>query len=602
MKLKTSLFALFMGFLLISTAQTTIHIPGDQPTIQAGIDVATDGDTVLVDPGIYFENINFNGKGITVASHYIINEDTNYINNTVINGSNPANPDSGSVVTFDSGTDTTSVIYGFTITGGTGTSIYSDTWRLGGGIMCYLAGAKIIHNKIINNTSNHINNAYGGGIGIISSSRGIGINPSGTWVVICSNTIQDNVSSSDNIARGGGIYSKGNCLLIKGNIIRHDSLFGDAARGGGVYATNTPYLEMTGNMITQNSVYSITSYWGAGVICFSSVGPVKISLNEFSYNIGDTLGYGGGGGLHIENTFDYPVEIDRNRFLYNTAQYGGGLHEVSCYNMRVTNNIFIGNNGSRAGAMGIYNMYQSSGEYQSQFINNTFYNNSAGNGYGGAITYWADFPSSPVFINCIFWENAGPSFWEEITNLSNDTVIVFNSDIDIESIWGPWYGKSNFYADPEFDTDSIHLLKSSPCINKGIDTLEISGTFYYCPDHDIDGDPRPLLDSVDVGADEYDIQPGIYSLDNTSDDSSIEIFPNPFIETTSIKFNLQSAGQVELNLFDISGREVRALINNNLQTGFHEVKLNSSGLKSGIYFCVLKTEQGTQSKKLINLD
>ncbi|MCB0316007.1 MAG: hypothetical protein KDH84_22600, partial [Calditrichaeota bacterium] len=66
-----------------------IHIPGDQPTIQAGISAASDGDTVLVAEGIYIENINYLGKAITVASHFLMDGDTSHISATVIDGSQP---------------------------------------------------------------------------------------------------------------------------------------------------------------------------------------------------------------------------------------------------------------------------------------------------------------------------------------------------------------------------------------------------------------------------------------------------------------------------------------------------------------------------------
>jgi len=57
----------------------TINIPVDQPTIQAGINAASTGDTVLVQPGTYIENIDYNGKNITVASLFLTTQDTTYI-------------------------------------------------------------------------------------------------------------------------------------------------------------------------------------------------------------------------------------------------------------------------------------------------------------------------------------------------------------------------------------------------------------------------------------------------------------------------------------------------------------------------------------------
>ena len=73
-----------------------INVPGDQPTIQEGIDASSDGDIVLIQPGIYLENINFHGKCITLASLFFTTRNTSYISQTAINGSQ-----NGSVCTIE---------------------------------------------------------------------------------------------------------------------------------------------------------------------------------------------------------------------------------------------------------------------------------------------------------------------------------------------------------------------------------------------------------------------------------------------------------------------------------------------------------------------
>ena len=49
-------------------AAAVLRVPQDYPAIQTAIDVAMNGDTVLVSPGVYTERIDFRGKAITVAS------------------------------------------------------------------------------------------------------------------------------------------------------------------------------------------------------------------------------------------------------------------------------------------------------------------------------------------------------------------------------------------------------------------------------------------------------------------------------------------------------------------------------------------------------
>ncbi|MBU0982775.1 MAG: thrombospondin type 3 repeat-containing protein [candidate division Zixibacteria bacterium] len=66
-----SIFFILALILASSARATTIHVPADQPTIQAGIDAAVNGDTVLVAAGTYVENVNYQGKSIVVSAEVV---------------------------------------------------------------------------------------------------------------------------------------------------------------------------------------------------------------------------------------------------------------------------------------------------------------------------------------------------------------------------------------------------------------------------------------------------------------------------------------------------------------------------------------------------
>ena len=103
----------FVAITFVSASATIINVPDDYPTIQQGIDASTDGDTVLVQPGTYVENVNFNGHNIVLGSLFLTTGDTPCISQTIVDGN-----DNGSVVTFENGEDTTAMIAGFTISNG----------------------------------------------------------------------------------------------------------------------------------------------------------------------------------------------------------------------------------------------------------------------------------------------------------------------------------------------------------------------------------------------------------------------------------------------------------------------------------------------------
>ncbi|MCK5783055.1 MAG: hypothetical protein KAH06_01295, partial [Desulfobacterales bacterium] len=246
--------AIFIFFAMLTICSVNaisqiIYVPADQQTIQERIDAAIDGDTVLVDTGIYYENINFNGKAILVSSKYLLDGDTNFINNTIINGSGELdNPNMGSVVTFMSGEDTTSILNGFTITGGSGLEIAQ--MRMGGGIVCFQSGAKIVNNKILDNEVTHTEMAFGGGI---CSYFDVGE----TWIVVENNTISGNECNATNhSAFGGGIYSGTNARIVNNTISNNECNCELAdADGGGVEIENLFGLEDSVYLINNNIIY-----------------------------------------------------------------------------------------------------------------------------------------------------------------------------------------------------------------------------------------------------------------------------------------------------------------------------------------------------------
>ena len=78
-------------------------------------------------------------------------------------------------------------------------------------------------------------------------------------------------------------------------------------------------------------------------------------------------------------------------------------------------------------------------------------------------------------------------------------------------------------------------------------------------------------------------------------------FPNPFNPTTTIKYEIPKTVNVSLKVYDILGREVQILINQEQKPGFYEVPFGNDDLASGIYFYRLQAGDFIQTKKMILL-
>lgn len=167
MSTRTSLATLVaMAGLLASPAQAiTWHVDadggGDAPTIQAAIDAAAPGDTVLASAGRYYESLRLHGKAITVASWYLTTGQESYIDETILDGTNHS---ATSPVRCLDGETRATLVCGFTIEHGNGT-VYA--WHFGGGVFVFNASPTLRHLKI---RDCEVFDYYGGGIGVLGYS------------------------------------------------------------------------------------------------------------------------------------------------------------------------------------------------------------------------------------------------------------------------------------------------------------------------------------------------------------------------------------------------------------------------------------------------
>jgi hypothetical protein len=77
--------------------------------------------------------------------------------------------------------------------------------------------------------------------------------------------------------------------------------------------------------------------------------------------------------------------------------------------------------------------------------------------------------------------------------------------------------------------------------------------------------------------------------------------PNPFNPVTTIRFAVPRRTRVTMILYDIAGREVRTLVDDEFEPGYHRATVQASGLASGVYFCRMVAGDFVDSRKLILL-
>ncbi len=78
-------------------------------------------------------------------------------------------------------------------------------------------------------------------------------------------------------------------------------------------------------------------------------------------------------------------------------------------------------------------------------------------------------------------------------------------------------------------------------------------------------------------------------------------WPNPFNPVTNIRFEIPKSSYVKITVYDLTGKEIETLVNQNLKPGAYETSWNASNYSSGIYFCKIQAGEYTETKKMVLL-
>ncbi len=387
--------------LAVGTGQT-------HATIQAAIDAATDGDTIKVHPGTYTEAVDFKGKKIAVLAVGTPPE-------TVIDATGIQRV---SVVSFRTGETEASVLEGFTLRGGTGTTV--GTVTVGGGILIDNARPTIRNCEIRNNSA-----TKGGGIVVQGATPGGLIEGctitenratttvqagGGISVVFAASTESPvltlkNCNFIKNTAaqasmQGGGAFFGG--TNVKAKVVAtgckfNENLGGSTAapggEGGGVYMA-TILVEMDGCEIADNKATN-----GGGLSLFNQGENSFVKNTVIRANGTATAGGGGGIFLAVSNTTRMTltnVEISDN----TAGTAGGGAVLVNAGAPNFESCRLIGNSSTDDG--GAIRLASSGVKMR---CNATWFARNTATDQGGAVYVSSSAASQMTFSNCIFEEN-----------------------------------------------------------------------------------------------------------------------------------------------------------------------------------------------------
>lgn len=350
-------------------------VPIDYATIQEAISAVEDGSVIILEPGTYYENVDFLGKEVVIKS--TDPDDPDIVSSTVVDGGK-----AGPVFTLINGEGQGAKITGLTITGGTGVREQIETVvdgeltfvgeHVGGGLLIMNGSAPVVEKNIIRDNeciNPEDDDGAVGGITIFGDSSAV---IEDNWIsgnrsnygggilifynsgaTIRNNTIENNSSLLDSDLEtdiedhfcGGIVLAYNSTATIENNTIENNT---SVLNAGGIMALFNSDLTIRGNTISANNGESI----GVGIIIGDNSN-ARIEFNQISMHTGGELS----SGVFIGESSS--ATIHNNTIEDNSADVCGGVI-VSENSTAMVNNNTIRRNKAQSGGGGILVLEKSS--------------------------------------------------------------------------------------------------------------------------------------------------------------------------------------------------------------------------------------------------
>ncbi len=641
-------------FFSLHTLQAEIyHVPAQYNTIQTAYNNCNSGDTILVAPGSYEENLVFTSHPVCLTGN-ILYGDTLSMFSTILCG-NPATPNTRIPVTIQGPFPVAFILQGFVIRDGNHNNGY------GGGLQISNTEFILQHNVITSNSAARY---------------------AGAWIHDADGIVQYNKVTGNNayFIIGGMACINGRFTIRFNQIEQNRSI---TYQTGGLYTSSEDTVTIYGNRFLQNDAYA---HYGAANINYG------IAFIDSNFFIGNTAGEAAGLTLHgvefgnvTRNVFEENRSIDgnghvehwaaggafyalvndslilsHNTFRHNAAEWSGGAIYFGS-NCVFHHNRFMENQGvfgSVIEAVNVNSCLPVIYGYRNLFQDNL--NLRAYSDYDGAIRMnlstvmtltecdfidnnraiaISPFGGSASAIGNYWGDPTGPYHSRDNPDGLGDTVstAVPVLPFSAEHFWAPNLDLDRTFL--QFGVVPIDSVRSMQIYfrNGGVEELLIHDIWTENPVFSVDlGGPQEVAEGDSVAVmvtftpdNETIVMDSLYVLCNDPSDTLQTIpmegegwsddlpedensppntfsvsapAPNPFNVCCRIQINMPVTGELKLVIADILGREVRTITNRVYHAGSHEILVSSAGLPSGIYFLmVVSPDESTHVRKLVVL-